>query len=69
MSIEEIKTAVEKILPRLELVKGKGEEATKQAMVLPMIEALGYDIWNPSEVCPEFEADTAVKKEWSKRKS
>ena len=28
------------------------EEATKTAFVLPMINALGYDIFNPLEVVP-----------------
>ena len=68
MSLDKIKETVERILERKEVVKGKGEEATKQAMILPMIEALGYDIWNPGEVCPEFESDTAVKKSGQKEK-
>ena len=37
-------------------------------MVLPMLEALGYDIWNPAEVCPEYESDTAIKKGGQKEK-
>jgi len=68
MGIERLKSAVENVLNRAEVVKGKGEEATKQAMVLPMIEALGYDIWNPDEVFPEYEADTAIKKSGQKEK-
>jgi len=68
MGIDRLKAAVENVLNRTEVVKGKGEEATKQAMVLPMIEALGYDIWNPGEVCPEYEADTAIKKGGQKEK-
>lgn len=68
MNIEKIKIAIDKIMDRAEAVKGRGEEATKQAMILPMIEALGYDIWNPLEVCPEYEADTAVKKSGQKEK-
>ena len=32
------------------------EEATKTALVLPFITALGYDVFNPSEVVPEFSA-------------
>lgn len=32
------------------------EEATKTALVLPFIAALGYDVFNPSEVVPEFAA-------------
>jgi hypothetical protein len=66
MSIDKISTAIQKILDRTDLVKG--EEATKQAMILPMLEALGYDIWNPAEVCPEFIADTTVKKNGQKEK-
>jgi hypothetical protein len=29
------------------------EEATKTALILPFIQALGYDIFNPLEVIPE----------------
>lgn len=35
------------------------EEATKTALVLPFIKELGYDIFNPLEVVPEFVADVA----------
>lgn len=38
------------------------EEATKQAFVLPFIQMLGYDIWDPAEVVPEFIADVGIKK-------
>lgn len=38
------------------------EEATKNALVLPFIAALGYDIFNPKEVVPEFTADVGTKK-------
>ncbi len=33
------------------------EEATKMALIAPFIHALGYDIFNPTEVKPEFSAD------------
>ena len=33
------------------------EEATKMALIAPFIQALGYDIFNPMEVKPEFSAD------------
>lgn len=39
-----------------------GEEATKQALVVPLLQALGYDVFDPREVRPEFIADFAVKK-------
>ena len=38
------------------------EEATKTALVMPFIRALGYDVFNPREVVPEFIADIAGKK-------
>ena len=38
------------------------EEATKTALVMPFIQALGYDIFNPSEVIPEYTADVGIKR-------
>lgn len=38
------------------------EESTKTAFVLPFISALGYDVFDPSEVVPEFTADIGTKK-------
>lgn len=39
------------------------EEATKTAIVMPFIgRVLGYDVFNPSEVVPEFVADLGLKK-------
>ena len=38
------------------------EEATKTAFILPFINLLGYDIFNPIEVVPEFTADIGLKK-------
>jgi len=38
------------------------EEATKTALVMPFIQALGYDVFNPLEVVPEFTADVAGRK-------
>ena len=37
------------------------EEATKNALVMPFIAALGYDVFNPTEVVPEFTADVGNK--------
>lgn len=49
---------------RLDQVRGTSmtEEATKTALVLPMIRELGYDVFNPKEVIPEFTADVGIKK-------
>ena len=39
------------------------EEGTKNAFVMPFISTvLGYDVFNPSEVTPEFIADVGIKK-------
>jgi len=38
------------------------EEATKNAFVMPFIQCLGYDVFNPLEVVPEFIADIGIKK-------
>jgi hypothetical protein len=38
------------------------EEATKNALIMPFISLLGYDIFDPTEVVPEFVADVGIKK-------
>lgn len=39
------------------------EESTKNALVMPFIsKVLGYDVFNPSEVIPEFHADVGTKR-------
>lgn len=38
------------------------EEATKNAFIMPFISSLGYDVFNPMEVIPEFTADIGTKK-------
>ena len=38
------------------------EEATKNAMVMPFIQALGYNVFDPLEVTPELIADVGTKK-------
>lgn len=40
----------------------KTEEATKQSLILPFFQALGYDVFNPLEFVPEFTADVGIKK-------
>ena len=38
------------------------EEATKMSLVVPLFQLLGYDVFNPSEFCPEYIADVGIKK-------
>jgi len=38
------------------------EEATKNALIMPFINSLGYNVFDPLEVVPELTADVGVKK-------
>jgi hypothetical protein len=38
------------------------EEMTKQALIIPFIQILGFDVFNPIEVRPEYSADFGNKK-------
>lgn len=61
----EFEEAIEQIAEKMESLKPsiKTEEATKNAFIMPFIgNALGYDVFNPREVIPEFTADVGVKK-------
>ena len=56
-----ITTLAEKVKDQWEHIET--EEATKNAFIMPFISTvLGYDVFNPSEVIPEFTADVGVKK-------
>ena len=38
------------------------EEATKNAFIMPFLQSLGYDVFNPLEVVPEYITDIGTKK-------
>ena len=38
------------------------EEATKNALVMPFINALGYNLCDPTEVAPKYTADVGIKR-------
>lgn len=38
------------------------EEATKNAFIMPFIQLLGYEVFNPLEVVPEMDCDIVKKK-------
>lgn len=57
---DKLKKISENIQKRREYVET--EEATKNAFILPFLEALGYDIFDPMEVVPEFKADIGTKR-------
>lgn len=57
--IRELSTQIPKILQQGLL---KTEEGTKNALVMPFINALGYNVFDPTEVTPELIADVGTKK-------
>jgi hypothetical protein len=60
----ELQTQLKSIADKIHQLKDKitTEESTKHAFILPFINALGYDTFNPTEVVPEFTADLGLKK-------
>ncbi|XLS30120.1 type I restriction endonuclease [Flavobacteriaceae bacterium M23B6Z8] len=60
----ELHNQIHTLADKIQSLKDKidTEEATKHAFVLPFINALGYDTFNPMEVIPEFTADLGLKK-------
>lgn len=56
---EQIKQLGEKVLKLRDQVQT--EEATKSAFIMPFIQILGYDLFNPVEVVPEFVTDYGAK--------
>lgn len=56
-SVLQFASRVEKLCPQIQT-----EEATKNALIMPFIQLLGYDVFNPFEVNPEFVADLGIKK-------
>ncbi len=58
--IDRIKDLASRIPKQMEHIQT--EEATKNAFIMPFISALGYDVFNPMEVIPEFTADIGTKK-------
>jgi len=57
---DDIAKLSEQVKKRLEHIQG--EEATKQSLILPFFSCLGYDIYDPTEVKPEYISDAATKK-------
>lgn len=59
-----IEDKIKKLQSKIAIVKDRleTEESTKTALVLPFIQLLGYDIFNPTQVLPEFNCDIAKGK-------
>jgi hypothetical protein len=58
--IDELRALAGRIPQQLEHLRT--EEGTKHSLVMPFIQALGYNIFDPTEVTPEFVADVGIKK-------
>ncbi|MGX7666063.1 type I restriction endonuclease [Flavobacterium pedocola] len=60
----ELQTQLKSLADKIHQLKDKieTEESTKHAFVLPFINTLGYDTFNPLEVVPEYVADIGIKK-------
>ncbi|UMY65287.1 MULTISPECIES: type I restriction endonuclease [unclassified Flavobacterium] len=64
MEQTDLRLKLEQLHQRVDSLKDQinTEEATKNAFVMPFIQILGYDIFNPTEVIPEFICDIGTKK-------
>lgn len=60
----DLKDQLKQLSERIERLQNQihTEEAAKNAFVLPFIQAIGYDVFNPLEVIPEYTADIGLKK-------
>lgn len=60
----DFKDTIKQIAERVAKLKEnlQTEEATKNALIMPFIQALGYDVFNPFEVMPEYTCDIGTKK-------
>lgn len=61
MDLEDQLKAIAARIPK-QLDQIKTEEATKNAFIMPFINSLGYNVFDPVEVVPEFVADVGLKK-------
>lgn len=57
---EALKSLAERIEKNFDRIET--EEATKNAFIMPFIQMLGYDVFDPTEEIPEFTADFGIKK-------
>jgi hypothetical protein len=58
--IDQVRTLASRVSQAKDLLQT--EEATKNAMVMPFIQLLGYNVFDPLEVTPELIADVGTKK-------
>lgn len=61
--IPDFEPKIKSLIQRIPQMKGKlsTEESTKNSLIMPMINYLGYNVFDPEEVNPEYNADFGVK--------
>ncbi|MHA3066220.1 type I restriction endonuclease [Lacticaseibacillus saniviri] len=64
MEKDEFSQKIKSVSKRVAMLKDslKNEEATKNSLIMPFFQVLGYDIFNPLEFIPEYTADVGIKK-------
>jgi len=60
----DFKDVVKQLSERVEKLKDSliTEEATKNALIMPFLQVMGYDVFDPHEVVPEYTCDIGTKK-------
>jgi len=58
--IDQLRVLSARILSTKDIIQT--EEATKNSMIMPLIQILGYNVFDPFEVTPELIADVGTKK-------
>ncbi len=62
MSFKDSVSGLAKRLAKAKSQADISEEATKQAVILPFLKELGFDVFDTTEVIPEYTADVGIKK-------
>jgi hypothetical protein len=60
--VDQIKAIASNLPNQLDRIKT--EEATKVSLVMPFIQALGYNVFDINEVVPEFDANVGASKKY-----
>ena len=62
--LNSMKESISKLSDRVKAQRGmvSTEEATKNAFIMPFIQIMGYDVFDPSQVIPEYIADIGIKR-------
>lgn len=62
MFIDDFRTYKNRISQHISKFPDIAEEATKTVLIMPFLMLLGYDVFDPNEILPEYTCDVATKK-------